>query len=144
VHHFIDFQQHGPSKTWPPALDESLREVDKAVVAAHPQGWRLNAYLSHLMQFLPYGKTTLRGHMVRLDAQDVAQVAKQEKERAWEALKTHVIDIYIYVYLYRFDGETYRKPNVSIYRYLSIYIDIDIDRYIHAAKTPIWEICTDD
>ncbi|ETW02445.1 hypothetical protein, variant 2 [Aphanomyces invadans] len=74
------FGENPPPKLWPPALDEGLREVDKLVVASHPQRWRVNGYMGHLMAFLPYTKTTLRARMIMLEARDNAADIKMKIE----------------------------------------------------------------
>ncbi|OQR97893.1 hypothetical protein ACHHYP_09866 [Achlya hypogyna] len=84
------FAEHGVTKAWPPALDDKFREVDKIVVDAHPQRWRVNGYITNLMLFLPYTKTTLRGHMVRLEARDHARQAKQDADEHYTAMETLV------------------------------------------------------
>ncbi|KAG9402411.1 hypothetical protein AC1031_007026 [Aphanomyces cochlioides] len=84
------FAQNAASKVWPPALDDGLREVDKLVVAAHPQGWRVNGYMAHLMSFLPYTKTTLRTRMTMLEARDNASDAKQKVEEHVVAFQSNM------------------------------------------------------
>ncbi|EQC37287.1 hypothetical protein SDRG_05511 [Saprolegnia diclina VS20] len=74
------FAEHGTTKAWPPAFDDGFRDVDRTVVNAHPQRWRVNGYITSLMQFLPYTKTSLRGHMARLEARDHARQAKTDAD----------------------------------------------------------------
>ncbi|OQR81540.1 hypothetical protein THRCLA_11628 [Thraustotheca clavata] len=85
------FEEHGVTKSWPPALDDQFRAVDKAVVAAHPQRWRVNGYIANLMQFLPYTKTTLRGHMVRLEARDHARQMKEEADELFKEMEALIL-----------------------------------------------------
>ncbi|RHY55377.1 hypothetical protein DYB30_001497 [Aphanomyces astaci] len=83
-------QNNPPPKLWPPALDEGLREVDKVVVAAHPQRWRVNGYMVHLMGFLPYTKTTLRARMIMLEARDNAAEIKLKMDDQFTAFQSQV------------------------------------------------------
>ncbi|ETV83463.1 hypothetical protein H257_04186 [Aphanomyces astaci] len=83
-------QNNPPPKLWPPALDEGLREVDKVVVAAHPQRWRVNGYMGHLMGFLPYTKTTLRARMIMLEARDNAAEIKLKIDDQFTAFQSQV------------------------------------------------------
>ncbi|ETM42817.1 hypothetical protein, variant 3 [Phytophthora nicotianae] len=47
-------------KVFPRSLDEPLRAVDKLVVEAHPNKWRVTGYFATLMTFLPYTKQYLK------------------------------------------------------------------------------------
>ena len=47
-------------KVFPRSLDGPLRAVDKLVVEAHPNKWRVTGYFATLMTFLPYTKQYLK------------------------------------------------------------------------------------
>lgn len=57
---------HPVTKVFPRSLDAELHQVDRLVVNAHEQHWRVHGYYAHLMHFLPYPKTCLQSSMVRL------------------------------------------------------------------------------
>ncbi|KAJ0403263.1 hypothetical protein P43SY_007567 [Pythium insidiosum] len=48
------------TKVFPRQLDDALRAVDKLVVDAHPNKWRVNGYFATLMTFLPFTKQYLK------------------------------------------------------------------------------------
>lgn len=48
------------TKVFPRVLDDALRAVDKLVVEAHPNKWRVNGYFATLMTFLPFTKQYLK------------------------------------------------------------------------------------
>ena len=50
-------------KVFPRSLDEPLRAVDRLVVEAHPNKWRVTGYFATLMTFLPYTKQYLKVSM---------------------------------------------------------------------------------
>ncbi|KAL4171554.1 hypothetical protein KRP22_009646 [Phytophthora ramorum] len=78
-------------KVFPRSLDEPLRAVDKLVVEAHPNKWRVTGYFATLMTFLPYTKQYLKSNMLRLEARDVAKSEREELDNALEALTQLVI-----------------------------------------------------
>lgn len=77
-------------KVFPRSLDEPLRAVDKLVVEAHPNKWRVTGYFATLMTFLPYTKQYLKSNMLRLEARDVAKIEKEKLEKAIEVVTQHV------------------------------------------------------
>ncbi|KAF4035553.1 HPC2 and ubinuclein domain-containing protein [Phytophthora infestans] len=80
-------------KVFPRSLDEPLRAVDKLVVEAHPNKWRVTGYFATLMTFLPYTKQYLKSNMLRLEARDVARHEREKLDAALEAL-TQLIATY--------------------------------------------------
>jgi hypothetical protein len=48
------------TKVFPRQLDDALRGVDRLVVDAHPNKWRVNGYFATLMTFLPFTKQYLK------------------------------------------------------------------------------------
>ncbi|CAH0486669.1 unnamed protein product [Peronospora farinosa] len=80
-------------KVFPRSLDEPLRAVDKLVVEAHPNKWRVTGYFATLMTFLPYTKQYLKSNMLRLEARDVARNKKEKLDSALETL-TQIIAVY--------------------------------------------------
>lgn len=60
----VVFQKQRPTRNFSRALDPYLAKVDKLVVAAHPQGWRVNPYIARLMLFLPFTATALKVRIV--------------------------------------------------------------------------------
>ncbi|CAH0474184.1 unnamed protein product [Peronospora belbahrii] len=77
-------------KVFPRSLDESLRAVDKLVVEAHPNKWRVTGYFATLMTFLPYTKQYLKSNMLRLEARDVARNEKEKLDTTLETLAQHI------------------------------------------------------
>ncbi|KAG6623403.1 uncharacterized protein IUM83_06413 [Phytophthora cinnamomi] len=77
-------------KVFPRSLDEPLRAVDKLVVEAHPNKWRVTGYFATLMTFLPYTKQYLKSNMLRLEARDVAKNEREKLDAALETLMQHV------------------------------------------------------
>ncbi|RLN55883.1 hypothetical protein BBJ29_003894 [Phytophthora kernoviae] len=77
-------------KVFPRSLDEPLRAVDKLVVEAHPNKWRVTGYFATLMTFLPYTKQYLKSNMLRLEARDMAKNEKEALEKAVEILTQHI------------------------------------------------------
>ncbi|KAI9912968.1 hypothetical protein PsorP6_006362 [Peronosclerospora sorghi] len=73
-------------KVFPRSLDEPLRAVDKLVVDAHPNKWRVTGYFATLMTFLPYTKQYLKSNMLRLEARDGAKHEREKVDRALETL----------------------------------------------------------
>ncbi|ETP40759.1 hypothetical protein F442_11953 [Phytophthora nicotianae P10297] len=73
-------------KVFPRSLDEPLRAVDKLVVEAHPNKWRVTGYFATLMTFLPYTKQYLKSNMLRLEARDVARNEREKLDSALETL----------------------------------------------------------
>ncbi|CAI5734750.1 unnamed protein product [Peronospora destructor] len=80
-------------KVFPRSLDEPLRAVDKLVVEAHPNKWRVTGYFATLMTFLPYTKQYLKSNMLRLEARDVARNNREKLDSALETL-TQIIAVY--------------------------------------------------
>ncbi|KAL3670373.1 hypothetical protein V7S43_004682 [Phytophthora oleae] len=80
-------------KVFPRSLDEPLRAVDKLVVEAHPNKWRVTGYFATLMTFLPYTKQYLKSNMLRLEAREVAKSEKEKLDSALEIL-TQLIAVY--------------------------------------------------
>ncbi|KAL8024314.1 hypothetical protein Plhal710r2_c005g0024091 [Plasmopara halstedii] len=77
-------------KVFPRSLDEPLRAVDKLVVEAHPNKWRVTGYFATLMTFLPYTKQYLKSNMLRLEARDVARNEKEKLDAAFDTLAQFV------------------------------------------------------
>ncbi|POM73949.1 Hypothetical protein PHPALM_9148, partial [Phytophthora palmivora] len=73
-------------KVFPRSLDEPLRAVDKLVVEAHPNKWRVTGYFATLMTFLPYTKQYLKSNMLRLEARDVARNEREKLDSSIEVL----------------------------------------------------------
>ncbi|KAG7388002.1 hypothetical protein PHYPSEUDO_013254 [Phytophthora pseudosyringae] len=73
-------------KVFPRSLDEPLRAVDKLVVEAHPNKWRVTGYFATLMTFLPYTKQYLKSNMLRLEARDAARNEREKLDAALEAV----------------------------------------------------------
>ncbi|KAG7394297.1 hypothetical protein PHYBOEH_005386 [Phytophthora boehmeriae] len=77
-------------KVFPRSLDDLLRAVDKLVVEAHPNKWRVTGYFATLMTFLPYTKQYLKSNMLRLEARDMAKNEKDALEKAVDILTQHI------------------------------------------------------
>ncbi|KAG1713294.1 hypothetical protein DVH05_001014 [Phytophthora capsici] len=80
-------------KVFPRSLDEPLRAVDKLVVEAHPNKWRVTGYFATLMTFLPYTKQYLKSNMLRLEAREVAKSEKEKLDSSLDNL-TQLITAY--------------------------------------------------
>ncbi|CAI5741502.1 unnamed protein product [Hyaloperonospora brassicae] len=78
-------------KVFPRSLDGPLRAVDKLVVDAHPNKWRVTGYFATLMTFLPYTKQYLKSNMLRLEARDVAKNEREKLDGAFETLAELVV-----------------------------------------------------
>uniref|UniRef100_A0AAV1TKU2 Hpc2-related domain-containing protein n=1 Tax=Peronospora matthiolae TaxID=2874970 RepID=A0AAV1TKU2_9STRA len=78
-------------KVFPRSLDGPLRAVDKLVVEAHPNKWRVTGYFATLMTFLPYTKQYLKSNMLRLEARDVAKNEREKLDSAVETLTEFVV-----------------------------------------------------
>ncbi|TDH70034.1 hypothetical protein CCR75_000895 [Bremia lactucae] len=91
-------------KVFPRSLDESLRAVDKLVVEAHPNKWRVTGYFATLMTFLPYTKQYLKSNMLRLEARDVAKMEKEKLDRALEPLMERITTYALRATTEPFDG----------------------------------------
>ncbi|EGZ22306.1 hypothetical protein PHYSODRAFT_492731 [Phytophthora sojae] len=77
-------------KVFPRSLDEPLRAVDKLVVEAHPNKWRVTGYFATLMTFLPYTKQYLKSNMLRLEARDAAKNEKEKLDTALDVATKHI------------------------------------------------------
>jgi hypothetical protein len=55
----IVFRNNPPRQNFPRELDNALLKVDRLVVEAHPQGWRVQQYYDRLMAFLPFSHGVL-------------------------------------------------------------------------------------
>ena len=55
----IVFRTNPPRQNFPRELDNALLKVDRLVVDAHPQGWRVQPYYARLMSFLPFSHGVL-------------------------------------------------------------------------------------
>ncbi|KAE9336279.1 hypothetical protein PF008_g13100 [Phytophthora fragariae] len=77
-------------KVFPRSLDEPLRAVDKLVVEAHPNKWRVTGYFATLMTFLPYTKQYLKSNMLRLEARDVAKNEREKLDAALDVITQHI------------------------------------------------------
>ncbi|TMW55163.1 hypothetical protein Poli38472_013925 [Pythium oligandrum] len=78
------------TKVFPRQLDDALRVVDKLVVDAHPNKWRVNGYFATLMTFLPFTKQYLKSNMLRLEARDTARAAKDVLENSAASLAKQI------------------------------------------------------